>query len=61
MCLAVALGPVVGFAEHLVVADVGGAALGPGGDMVGVHFQKFPDTDAVGIVADGTQSNTMPR
>ena len=50
--LSVSLRPVVGFAEHLAVADVCSTAMRPGGHMVGVHFGELPDAGSVGIVAD---------
>ena len=40
-------------AEHFTVADVGGAAFAPGGDVVGVHFFRLPDLGFVGVVTYG--------
>ena len=51
--LSVAFGAVVGAAEHLAIGEVGGAAAGPGGDVVGVHLQKLPDAHPVGVMPDG--------
>lgn len=37
--LAIAFGAIVGFAEKLAIFGVCGAAFGPGGYVVGIHFR----------------------
>ena len=41
-------------AEHFAVGAVGGAALAPGGHVVGIHVGEFPDFGLVRIVGHGT-------
>lgn len=53
--LLVAFGAVVGLAEHLTIEDVGGTAFGPSGDMVGIHFDEFPDAGAVIVFTEGAE------
>ena len=45
----------MGFAKHLAVADVCGAALAPRGNVVGIHILEVPNFGMIGIVADSTQ------
>lgn len=45
----------MGLAEHFAVGFIGGAALAPCGDVVGVHFFQFPDAVLVGVVTDSAE------
>lgn len=47
--------PIMRFAEHLAVLDVGGTAFAPGGDMVGIHFGLLLDAGGVGFAFDGVE------
>lgn len=40
----------MGLAEHLTIGNVGGAAFGPSGDVVGIHLGKFPEFGFVGTI-----------
>ncbi len=53
--LAIALSPVVGFAEHLAVGHDRGSAGAPGSDVVGIHLVKFPDFGFVRVGTDRTE------
>ena len=37
------------FAEHLAIVQIGGAALAPGTDVVGLHVLEIPDFFFVGF------------
>ena len=53
--LSVALGPVVGDAQHLAVIGGTAAALAPCGDMVRVHLGHRSNLALAGIMADGAE------
>ena len=52
--LFIALGAIVRLAEHLAVGDIGRTAFRPSSYMVGIHFDKFPYTRAIGVVTKST-------
>ena len=51
----VALGAVMGFAEHLAVVFVGNTALAPCGHVVSIHLGFFVDTLRICIITNSTQ------
>ena len=51
--LSVSFCPIMSFAQHLAVTDIGCTAFAPGRYVVGIHVLQVPNLGMVGIVANG--------